>query len=140
MLQWTIRFIVRIGDFKSLPLIFDLELNNYERNYLILFIAENLHYRSKNNPETNRILYEHKFHDTIIKELINFDFVDSFYKEAVSILIKITDDEENLLIYNSLLSMFDMLSLNTDQIKNRITVLSKLSSGNWLVPLIRLAS
>ncbi|WP_285060042.1 hypothetical protein [Pedobacter ginsengisoli] len=134
LLQWTIRFIVRIGDFKSLPLIFDLELNNYERNYLILFIAENLHYRSKNNPETNSILHEHKFHDTIIKELMNFDFVDSFYKEAVSVLIKITDDEENLLIYNSLLSMFDMLSLNTDQIKNRIAILSKLSSGNWLVP------
>lgn len=134
LLQWTIRFIVRIGDFKSLTLIFDLDLNNYERNYLILFIAENLHYRSKSNPETNRLLYEHKFHDAIIKELINFDFVDSFYKEAISVLIKITDDQENLLIYNSLLSMFDMLSLNTDQIKNRINILSKLSYNNWLIP------
>src|SRR5215217_4354746 len=133
LLQWTIRFIVRIGDFESLTLLFDQELNNYERNYLILFISENLHYKAKSNPEFNKLLDGHKFHDRVIKELLNFDFVDSFYKEAVNILIQITDDQENLLIYHSLLSMFDMLSLNTDQIKERIDVLSKLKSDKWQV-------
>jgi len=131
LLQWTIRFIIRIGDFKSLNLLFDLELNNYERNYLILFIAENLHYRTKNNPETSKLLSEHKFHDTIIKELINFDFVDSFYREAISVLITVTEDEETLLIYNSLLSIFDIFSLNTDNLANRIHTLSRYTSDHW---------
>jgi len=134
LLQWTIRFIIRVGDFKSLNLLFDLELNNYERNYLILFIAENLHYRTKNNPETSKLLSEHKFHDTIIKELINFDFVDSFYKEAISVLITVTEDEEMLLIYHALLSIFDIFSLNTDKLASRIRILSDYSSDLWPIP------
>jgi len=138
LLQWAIRFMVRIGDFKSLTLLFDLKLNNYERNYLILFISENLHYRAKSNPETSKLLHEYRFHETIIRELLNFDFVDSFYKEAITILIQITEDHDTLLIYHSLLSMFDILSLNTDQIKDRIDILAKLKSSNWPIHPLRI--
>ena len=131
LLQWTIRFIIRIGDFKSLTNIFNLGLNNYEKNYLILFIAENLEYRNKYSPETIKLIGEHKLHDAIIKELINFDFIDSCYKEAISVLIKVTDSNENLLVYHSLLAFFDVLSLDTVLIKERIEVLSQFNSTKW---------
>lgn len=133
LLQWTIRFIIRIGDFKSLTNIFNLELNNYEKNYLILFIAENLEYRNKYSPETIKLLREHKLHDAIIKELINFDFIDSSYKEAISVLIKVTDTNENLLVYHSLLAFFDVLSLDTTLIKERIEILAQFKSTKWLI-------
>ncbi|WP_214228988.1 hypothetical protein [Pedobacter sp. B4-66] len=133
LLQWTIRFIIRIGDFKSLNNIFNLELNNYEKNYLILFIAENLEYRNKYSPETIKLLREHKLHDAIIKELINFDFIDSCYKEAITVLITVTDTNENLMIYHSLLAFFDILSLDTALIKERIEILTQFKSTKWLV-------
>ena len=133
LLQWTLRFIIRIGDFKSLTNIFDLGLNNYEKNYLILFIAENLEYRNKYSPETIKLLKEHKLHDSIIRELINFDFIDSSYKEAISVLIKVADTNENLLIYHSLLALFDILSLDNGRIKERIEILAQFKSSKWLI-------
>ncbi|WP_288884093.1 hypothetical protein [Pedobacter panaciterrae] len=133
LLQWTIRFIIRIGDFKSLTNIFNLELNNYEKNYLILFIAENLEYRNKYSPETIKLLREHQLHDIIIKELINFDFIDSCYKEAITVLIKVVDTNENLLVYHSLLAFFDILSLDTKLIKERIEILAQFKSAKWLI-------
>ncbi len=133
LLQWTIRFIIRIGDFKSLALLFELDLNNYEKNYLILFVAENLHYRCKNNPDTNRLLHEHKFHEAIVKELISFDFIDSFYRDAINVLIEITEDEETLMVYHAILSIFDVFSLNTDLIKKRTNILYSFDSKKWPV-------
>lgn len=131
LLQWTIRFIVRIGDFKSLIHIFDLDLNNYEKNYLILFIAENLDYRVKYSPETIKLLKEHKLHDAIIKELTNFDFIDSCYKESITVLIQVVDTEENLLVYHSLLACFDILSIDHEQLSTRMAILGKLKSKSW---------
>lgn len=133
LLQWTIRFLIKIADFRSLDLIFEQELTNYERNYLILFIAENIDNRSRTYPETIGLLSEQKFHDKIMKQLVNFDFVDSFYIETISMLIQVTDDPENLLIYNSLLAIFDIFSLNPERIKRRTKVISTLKSNKWIV-------
>lgn len=132
LLQWTIRFIVRTGDMGALVSIFDLELNNYERSYLVLFIAENLDYRVKYSPETIKLLREHKLHDIIIRELVNFDFLDSCYKESINVLLRVVDTEENRLIYHSLLAIFDILSLNPELIGNRLEILSKFQSNNWI--------
>lgn len=133
LLQWTIRFIIRIGDFKSLTHIFDLQMNYFERNYLILFIAENLRFRSRYSPDTIRLLTDHKLHDIIIKQLMNFDFVDSCYKEAVTVLADVADTEENRLIYQAILSIFDIMSLNQEKISARLNKLTKLKTQDWVV-------
>ncbi|TKC04261.1 NACHT domain-containing protein [Pedobacter frigoris] len=133
LLQWTIRFIVRTGDLGALISIFDLELNNYERSYLVLFIAENLDYRAKYSPETIKLLREHNLHDRIIKELVNFDFIDACYKESINVLLKVVDTEQNRLVYHSLLAIFDILSLNPELISSRLEILSKFQSDNWIV-------
>lgn len=131
LLQWTIRFIVRIGDFKSLKYIFELDLNQFELNYLILFIAENLKYRSRYSPDTGRLLKEHGLHEAIIAELINFDLVDSCYKEAVELLAEVSDTDEHRLIYLSLLAILDILSLDQEKITLRLTEMQTVPSGGW---------
>jgi len=133
LLQWTVRFIVRIGDLKALTRIFDLPLNHIEHNYLILFIAENLKYRSKYSADTISLLSEHKLHDRIIEELIHFDFVDSNYKEAIEVLLELSDSDEHTLIYQSLLALIDILSLNEDRIKTRLEKLNNLDATGWLI-------
>ncbi|TDQ10142.1 NACHT domain-containing protein [Pedobacter metabolipauper] len=131
LLQWTIRFITRIGDFKSLTFLFDLDLNNYERNYLILFIAENLEYKSKFNPDTIKAIQEQGLHEAIIKQMMSFDFADSCFKDAVHVWIQITDSEAYLLVYQSLLLLFDVFSLDHKRIGKRSEILSQYSSNTW---------
>ena len=131
LLQWSVRFIVRTGELSALGYIFDLDLNSYERSYLVLFIAENLDYRAKYSPETIDLLRKHKLHDIIIRELINFDFIDPCYKESITVLMKVADTERNLLIYQSMLAIFDVLSLNPIQIKSRIDILAKFKPDYW---------
>lgn len=133
LLQWTIRFIIRIGDFRSLSHIFDLQLNYFERNYLILFIAENLRFRARYSPDTIKLLTDHKLHDILIKQLINFDFVDSCYKEAVTVLADVADTDENRLIYQSILAIFDIMSMDQDRVAMRLNKLSALDVKGWPV-------
>ncbi len=140
LLQWSIRFIIRTGDLSVLGNIFDLDLNSYERAYLVLFIAENLDYRVKYSPETIDLLKKHKLHDIIIRELISFDFIDPCYKESITVLMKVADTERNLLIYHSLLAAFDILSLNPKQIKERIDIVAKFKSDHWNVPVHEILS
>eukprot|EP01132_Coremiostelium_polycephalum_P020446 gene20446-24287_t len=138
LLQWTIRYMAKIADFSGLSNVFKLELNNYERNYLILFIAENLKYVINLHPELKTVLQEQQLHEAIIAELISFDFVDSCYKQAISVLIDICDTEENWLVYQSILSTLDILSLDQDKIKARILLLEEhkvLCSGSLFNPL-----
>ncbi|WP_316746766.1 hypothetical protein [Pedobacter gandavensis] len=131
LLQWTIRFIIRIGDFSALAHIFDLDLNHFERNYLILFIAENIRFRSRYSPDTFKLLTEHKLHDILIKQLINFDFVDSCYKEAVNVLAEVADSDENRAIYESILAIFDVLSMDQDNIAIRLTKIAAMDLAGW---------
>lgn len=140
LLQWSIRFIVRTGDLSTLAYIFDLDLNSYERSYLILFIAENLDYRTKYSPETIELLKKHELHEIIIKELLNFDFVDSCYKESITTLMKVADTQQHLLIYHTLLACFDILALNPRLIKARMEEIARLESDNWSIPPTQLIS
>jgi hypothetical protein len=133
LLQWTVRFIVRTGDLKALLRLFDLQLGHLEHNYLILFIAENLKYRSKYSADTIGLLREHKLHDRIIEELIHFDFVDSNYREAIEVLSDLSDSEEHTLIYQSLLALIDILSMNEERIKMRLEKLNGLDASGWLI-------
>lgn len=131
LLQWTIRFIIRIGDLKALNAIFDLPLNHFEHNYLILFIAENLKYRSRYSADTPYLLREHKLHEQLIEEMLYFDFVDPSYKEAIEVLIEISDTDEHTLVYHALLGVMDMLSLDEKKVSARMEQLNYLDSSGW---------
>jgi hypothetical protein len=133
LLQWTIRFIVRIGDLKSLTNVFHLPLNHFEHGYLILFIAENLKYRARYSTDTVQLLKEHDLHETIIAELINFDFVDSGYKEAISVLLEIADSEKHTLTYHAILAILDIQSLNQSAIGTRLRLLEGFDASGWQV-------
>lgn len=131
LLQWTARFLIKTGNFSAIRSIFKLDLINYEVNYLILFIAEEIKYRAKHNVDIERVLDDHQFHEIIIAELINFDFIDSCYKEAVTALVDIAKKDEHLLIYNSLLSIIEVSSMDKYKIKERADQMRKLQLENW---------
>ncbi|WP_442589041.1 NACHT domain-containing protein [Pedobacter sp. AW31-3R] len=131
LLQWTIRFLIKTGNFETLKSIFSLKLNNYEINYLILFIAEEIKYRSKYNPGLALAVDDHNFHDLVIAELSNFDFIDSCYREAIGTLIDIANKDEHLSIYNALLGIIDVLSIDKAEVKKRIDNLNTLNIGEW---------
>jgi hypothetical protein len=133
LFQWTIRFIVKIGNLKSLNDVFDLSLSRFEHNYLILFIAENLKYRTRYSTDTVQLLTEHKLHDRIIQQLGNFDFVDSSYKEAISILLELSDSDSHALIYQSILAILDILSLDEHKINARLTEMGRHEAINWAI-------
>ncbi|WP_368388129.1 hypothetical protein [Pedobacter polysacchareus] len=133
LIQWTIRFIIRIGDFGALAHVFDLEINYFERNYLLLFIAENIRFRARYSPDTFKLLTEHKLHEILIKQLINFDFVDSCYKEAVNVLADVADNDENRAIYQSILAIFDVMSMDQDSIALRLTKIAAMDLSNWSI-------
>ncbi|WP_316817849.1 NACHT domain-containing protein [Pedobacter nyackensis] len=131
LIQWALRFIIRIGDLKALFSIFDLPLNQKEHNYLILFIAENLKYRSRYSADTTLLLKECNIHDKIIEEMMHFDFVDSSYKEAIEVMSDISDSNEHQVIYQSLLAILDMLSLDEEKINVRMQSIRALDCSDW---------
>lgn len=135
LLQWSIRYIIRSEKFEHLASILNLKLNNYEKNYLIYFIAENLNYKLKNDPELVKKLKTHQIHETLSRHLIHFDFIDSCYKEAINSLILVVDTDKNLLFYHSILALFDALSLDPELIANRLEKMEKLAdeAEKWLV-------
>jgi hypothetical protein len=131
LLQWTIRFIIRIGDLKALVNVFDLPLDDAEHNYLILFIAENLKYRSRYSADTTILLQESNLHERMVAEMMHFDFVNPSYTEAIEVMSDISDSNEHTLIYQALLSIRDMLSLDEKKIIIRLQALSRLDCTNW---------
>lgn len=133
LLQWTIRFLIKTGNFETLKSIFSLKLNNYEINYLILFIAEEIKYRSKYNAGLLVTLDDHNFHELVIAELSNFDFIDSCYREAIRTLIAIAKKDEHLSIYNALLGIIDVLAVDKIEIGKRIANLNKVKPSEWIV-------
>lgn len=133
LLQWTIRFLIKTANFQALKLLFSLNLGSFETNYLILFIAEEIKYRSKYNPDIIKVMEEDKFHDVIISKLINFDFIDSCYKEAVTTLISIAKHNDHLLTYNSLLGILAIIRLDKEGINQSIANLSLLNADAWMI-------
>lgn len=133
LLQWATRFLIKTGNFNSLKSLFTLNLNSFETNYIILFIAEEIKYRSKYNAEILGILEDDKFHEVIISRLINMDFIDSCYPEAIVALIEIARNTEDLLMYYSILGIMQIIRLNKDGIQNIINKLSPLASNKWMI-------
>lgn len=133
LLQWTARFLIKTGNFNALKSVFRIGLINYEVNYLILFIAEEIKFRTKHNSDIERVLEDQQFHQLIIEELINFDFIDSCYKEAIAALVDIARKDEHLLTYNTILGLLDVLSMDKGKIKARIEGLRRYRADNWMV-------
>jgi len=127
LLQWCIRAIVHQKQFEQIPALLDLPLSNYEKNYLIYFIAENLNYQANVDPELLMAVKAQKLHDVLIQHLIHFDFIDSCYREAIISLLRIVDTDENAIIYHTILSIFDCLSLDIEVVKSRLTAMKKLN-------------
>lgn len=128
LLQWAVRHFLRIGDYNCIRDINRLELNNYERNYLVLFIAENLKYDLNVNPGKRALISEEKVHEHIIEGLSNLDYLDSCYSEGIQALIEICDKDQNWVTYHTILSIIDILSLDTERIQKRIDELSPYQS------------
>ncbi|SFH48077.1 NACHT domain-containing protein [Pedobacter insulae] len=129
LLQWSIRQLITIGNLKDLTNVFKIELSNYEKNYLIYFIAENLSYRSIDNPTIKGQINAQNLHKIFIKELIHFDFVDSCYRNAVECLLETVDTEENAQFYHTILAIVECLSFDKELILNRLEKMEPLKSG-----------
>jgi hypothetical protein len=131
ILQWTIRFMVRTGNFQYLHKVFQIEFSRYEKNYLILFIAENIDYRIKYAQEKLDQHQMNLLHEAILEELLAFDFSDPCYKEAIESLFKVAVKDEHLLVYNSLLCLYDFLELNEAGLEGREKELTKYRTVEW---------
>lgn len=133
LLQWAVRLMVKQFKFGEMEAVLNLNLNNYEKNYLIYFIAENLSYHASYNPTLIREMAAQELHSLLIKNLIHFDFIDSCYKDAINCLIDTVDNERNALFYHSVLSIFDCLSLDREQILRRMQLMKGLTDArkNW---------
>jgi hypothetical protein len=135
LLQWAIRLMVKLYRLKDMEAVLSLNINNYEKNYLIYFIAENLKYNSANNPKLIAEIKAQALHSLLIKKLIHFDFIDSCYKDAINCLIDVVDNEDNALFYHTILAMFDCLSADQERISNRLIFMSKMAKARkkWLM-------
>jgi len=135
VLQWSARLLVIKGDFKALRYLLKLELSNYEKTYLIHFIAENLNYRRSTQPSVAAYLEEDELHHMMMENIIHFDFADSCYKEAISSLLSISMNDKFSFLYQVILSTFDCFSFNNDQLKMRLKAMKKFAEEgkNWLI-------
>ncbi|MES2828620.1 MAG: hypothetical protein V4687_10705 [Bacteroidota bacterium] len=124
ILQWTGRFMVKTGDFESLTNLFKLEMTNYERNYLILFIAENLDYKLKHSTEKEDDTKLDLLHDAIIEQLISFDFADSCYKAGIDMLLQVSRNKKHQIIYNALLAIYALLNIDAAEINVRLQTIN----------------
>ncbi|WP_256003686.1 hypothetical protein [Pedobacter deserti] len=129
--QWMIRYLVRNGELSSLRHLFKTDLDSFEKNYLILFIAESLYYRSKSCPDTYLLIDQHDLHDIMLNQLMHFDLVDSMYREAIIMLLQITENPKYLTAYHSILLIFDLLTSNVRQITFRGNLLEGLQPQSW---------
>lgn len=120
LLQWAVRHFIKISCYECIQYIHRLELNNYERNYLVLFIAENLKYELNLLPGKASEIATAKVHEHILDGLSNLDYIDSCYSEGIEALIDICDKDQNFVSYHTILSIIDILSLDKERIKKRI--------------------
>lgn len=131
IIQWTIRFMVRMGNFDAIDNVFQLGLTRYEKNYLILFIAENLDYREKYAKDKLSGHQINLLHSSIARELTAFDFSDLCYKEAIEALIKVTTTDDHLLFYTSLFSIYSILELDAGSLMITEKQMLKFKTGTW---------
>jgi hypothetical protein len=138
LLQWGVRHFLKTSDYNCIEAIRKLALNNYERNYLVLFIAENLKYELNINPHKIKEIQAAKVHERIIEGLSNLDYLDSCYFEGIQALIDICDKDQNWVVYHTILSLIDFFSLDAERISKRIEILNphkELCESSFVNPL-----
>lgn len=135
LLQWAVRLMVKQHKFSDMEAVLNLNINSYEKNYLIYFIAENLNYNIRQQPKLMREIRLQALHSLLIKKLIHFDFIDSCYKDAVNCLLTVVDHEPYALFYHTILAVFDCISLDQDRIQARMLAMEKLSNARkeWTI-------
>jgi hypothetical protein len=139
LLQWAVRHFIRTSSYEVIDYIQALQLNNYERNYLVYFIAENLKYELNLFPEKANEIKGAKVHEKIIEGLSNLDYIDSCYFEGIQALIDVSDIDQNWITYHSILSIIDILSLDTNRLSARMDILKQqqeLCENSFVNPLV----
>jgi hypothetical protein len=127
ILQWSARLLIIKGEFSALNSLLKLGLSNYEKTYLIYYIAENLNYRQRKQPLLAAYLEEDELHQMMMENIIHFDFADSCYKDAVSSLLSISRNDKYSYIYQVILSIYDCFAFNKEQLQQRIRAMQILS-------------
>ncbi|WP_343534735.1 hypothetical protein [Pedobacter sp.] len=127
ILQWSARLLIIKGEFNALNSLLKLQLSNYEKTYLIYFIAENLNYRQHKQPLLTAYLEEEELHMMMMENIIHFDFADSCYKDAISSLLSISRNDKYSYIYQVILSIYDCFGFDKEQLKQRIRTIQSLS-------------
>jgi hypothetical protein len=120
LLQWAVRHFIKTSCYDCIQYVQQLELNNYERNYLVLFIAEILKYELNLFPEKVAELASSKVHERMVAGLSNLDYIDSCYSEGIEALIDICEKDQNWVTYHTILSIIDILSLDGERIQKRL--------------------
>ncbi|SOD12162.1 hypothetical protein [Pedobacter xixiisoli] len=135
ILQWSARLLIIKSDFGALKHLLKLNLSNYEKTYLIYFIAENLNYRQHKQPSVAAYLEEDELHHMMMENIIHFDFADSCYKEAICSLLSISKNDKFSFLYLVILSTFDSFSFYKEQLKTRLKAMEKFANegNNWLI-------
>ncbi|SDM13331.1 hypothetical protein [Pedobacter antarcticus] len=132
LLQWTARFLIITNNFNGLRQLLEINLVSFELNYLLLFVAEEIKYRSKSDSALLETLEKQKFHDYVISKLNNFDFIDSCYRESILAFISITKNQDHLITYYAILGIIDFCRLDKVSIKNNIEILSNYEDSTWM--------
>ncbi len=135
ILQWSARLLIVKGEFHALSDLLKLNLSNYEKTYLIYFIAENLNYRQQSQPLLSSYLEGEELHCTMMANIIHIDFVDSCYKEAISSLLAISRNDKYSFLYLVILSIYDCFSFNKNQLQQRLKAMQSFADEgkNWLI-------
>ncbi|WP_113663303.1 NACHT domain-containing protein [Pedobacter nanyangensis] len=135
ILQWSARLLIIKGEFAALNSLLKLRLSNYEKTYLIYFIAENLNYRQRKQPSLAAYLEEEELHQMMMENIIHFDFADSCYKDAVVSLLSISRNNKYSYIYQLILAIFDCFAFDKEQLRQRIKAMQSLSfkDEDWII-------
>ena len=126
VLQWSARLLIIKSELSGLEYILGLNLSNYEKTYLIYFIAENINYRLPLQPSLNDYLRGDDLHQMMMGHIIHFDFIDSCYKEAVSSLLAVSRNKKYTLLYHVILSVYDCLELDIVPLQHRLAAMQTL--------------
>jgi hypothetical protein len=135
LLQWSARLLIIKSDFRGLEPLLGRRLSNYERTYLIYFIAENLNYRLQRQPSLKSYLQKDELHELMMRHIVHFDFADSCYKDAISSLLSISNNNRFTFLYLLILSIYDCLGLNKDDLQQRLLLMEPIAAEGetWFI-------
>ncbi len=131
MLEWSVFQFVKHRDFDLVKHLLNLKLPSKEQNQLLLFMAENIKHLVRTDPDAKEQIDLSILHHEIVKKLVVLDFLDLSYQKIIRILCETTSDNEILAIYHAILSLFECLTFDVDEIKNRFNQLQQLNFNKY---------